>query len=73
MTAADPIKKTEPARGDVKELRYYEGTVAWERKARRPPDAKPGKTTVDGAASSCIACDEKGCLPPKDVNTVRRS
>jgi thiol:disulfide interchange protein len=67
---ANPIKKADPVL-NIKELRYYEGKVVWEHKAVVSPTATPGETTVE-VPVKLLACDEKGCLPPKPLTVKAR-
>jgi thiol:disulfide interchange protein DsbD len=54
---------------NVKELRYLEGNLVWERSAVIPPDAKPGEMTVE-VPVRIYACDENNfCLSPRDIPT----
>jgi thiol:disulfide interchange protein len=67
-TLVEPAGAKTKAEADVKELRYYEGTVTWEMKAVVNPGAAPGEMVVE-VPVKILACDDKGCLPPQSVKT----
>jgi thiol:disulfide interchange protein DsbD len=50
-------------------VRYYEGKVVWQRPLIVRPDAKPGEIHVR-VPLKVLACNDRGCLPPEDVNTL---
>jgi hypothetical protein len=53
----------------IKELHELFGTLTWERTVVVPPDAKPGTLTVK-LPVRLQACDERGCLPPREFVTT---
>jgi len=68
-TVTDPDKyetKSEPELG-IRELRYYEGKVVYERKVVVSPSAKPGEVTVKLESFTLTVCDAKNCFPSKKL------
>lgn len=68
-TVTDPDKyetKSEPDLG-IRELRYYEGKVVYERKVVVSPSAKPGEVTVKLESFTLTVCDAKNCFPSKKL------
>lgn len=68
-TVTDPDKfetKSEPELG-IRELRYYEGKVVYERKLVVSPSAKPGEVTVKLESFTLTVCDAKNCFPSKKL------
>jgi hypothetical protein len=62
----NPKTKAEPDAG-IKELRYYDGSVTYTRKAVVSPKASVGPASVKLTAFKLSVCDKDNCFPPKDV------
>ncbi len=60
------VSKAEPDLG-IKELREYEGTVTFTRKAVVSPKAAAGPAAVKLAEFKLMVCDKNNCFPPKKV------
>ena len=58
--------KAEPLMG-IDEMRYYTGTVVFERHAVVSPNAKPGATTVTLPNVLLSVCDKDNCFPAKKL------
>lgn len=56
--------KAEPVLG-IEEMKYYTGTVVFERKAVVSPTAKAGEATVQLPKFLLSVCDKDNCFPPK--------
>jgi inner membrane protein involved in colicin E2 resistance len=57
-------KKAEPEIG-IKELRYYKGKMAFQRKVVIHPEAKPGEISVKIPSLKLSVCDAKNCYALK--------
>ena len=51
----------------IKELRYYTGKVAFERKFVVNPSQKPGEITVTVPSFKLMVCDASSCFPAKSL------
>jgi hypothetical protein len=58
--------KAEPVLG-IEEMKYYTGTVVFERKAVVSPAAKGGEATVQLPKFLLSVCDKDNCFPPKTL------
>jgi hypothetical protein len=65
----DPVKFKKKAELDVgiKELRYYEGKLSYERKFVVNPTQKPGEIKIEIPSFKLMVCDAKNCFPAKNL------
>ncbi len=62
----DYLTKAEPLLG-IRELRYYQKKVVYERKAVVCPTRKPGEATVAVKALGLTVCDANNCYPARKL------
>ena len=61
------FKKKDELDLGIKELRYYTGKVAFERKFVVNPSQKPGDITVTVPSFKLMVCDASNCFPAKNL------